>query len=102
MGKRSEEESGQKGVSYLAVSKKHPRKSNSLDVDNITALAQATHKKVILNLIWATGYKVFAIPIAAGVLYKFGIVLSPAVAAIFMSLSTVICAVNAQMLRISK
>ena len=77
-------------------------RSNPIDVVNIVELARATYKKMIQNLIWATGYNVFAIPIAAGVLYKMGIVLSPAVAAIFMSLSTVICAVNAQMLRISK
>jgi len=77
-------------------------RSNPLDIVHITELSRATYKKMIQNLIWATGYNVFAIPIAAGVLYKIGIVLSPAVAAIFMSLSTVICAVNAQMLRISK
>ncbi|MDN3506512.1 MAG: copper-translocating P-type ATPase [Simkaniaceae bacterium] len=77
-------------------------RSNPLDVVHIAELARATYKKMIQNLIWATGYNVFAIPIAAGVLYKMGIVLSPAVAAIFMSLSTVICAVNAQLLRISK
>ena len=55
---------------------------------------------MIQNLLWATGYNAFAIPIAAGALFKFGIVLTPAVAAILMSLSTVIVAINAKLLRI--
>ena len=50
---------------------------------------------MIENLIWATGYNVVALPLAAGVLYPFGILLSPAVGALFMSLSTVIVAINA-------
>ncbi len=75
-------------------------KSNPLDVLAIMKLAHATYKKMIQNLIWATGYNAFAIPIAAGAFYKFGIILSPAMAAILMSLSTVICAVNAKMLRL--
>lgn len=77
-------------------------KSNPLDLVNIEKLAKATYKKMIQNLLWATGYNFFAIPVAAGLFYKMGIILSPAIAAIFMSLSTVICAVNAQLLRISK
>ncbi|MGD2170023.1 MAG: HAD-IC family P-type ATPase, partial [Chlamydiota bacterium] len=77
-------------------------KSNPLDVLSIMGLARATYKKMIQNLIWATGYNAFAIPIAAGVLYEVGVVLSPAVAAIFMSLSTVICAVNAKLLHLKK
>lgn len=75
-------------------------KSNPLDVSSIMELARATYKKMIQNLIWATGYNAFAIPIAAGVLYKIGFILSPAVAAIFMALSTIICAVNAKLLHI--
>lgn len=75
-------------------------KSNPMDTVAITELARATYKKMVQNLFWATGYNAFAIPIAAGALYKVGIVLSPAVAAIFMSLSTIICAVNAKMLRL--
>ncbi len=75
-------------------------KSNPLDTVAIIELSRATYKKMVQNLIWATGYNAFAIPIAAGVLYKVGVVLSPAVAAIFMSLSTIICAVNAKMLRL--
>lgn len=76
--------------------------SNPLDVVAVADLAQATYKKMIQNLIWATGYNAFAIPIAAGVFYKLGFVLSPAIAAIFMSLSTVICAINAKLLRLKK
>jgi len=53
---------------------------------------------MIQNLIWATGYNALAIPIAAGVFYKWGIVLSPALGAVFMSLSTIICAINAKLL----
>ncbi len=54
---------------------------------------------MIQNLVWATGYNVITIPLAAGVLYNVGFVLSPAVGAVFMSLSTIIVAINAQLLR---
>lgn len=74
-------------------------RSNPLDAVNIFALSRATYRKMIQNLLWATGYNVFALPLAAGVLAPFGILLSPAVAALFMSLSTVIVAINAQSLR---
>lgn len=77
-------------------------KSNPLDVVAIIGLARATYNKMIQNLIWATGYNAFAIPAAAGVFYAWGLILSPAVGAIFMSLSTVICAVNAKLLRLKK
>ncbi len=76
-------------------------KSNPLDALAIIKLARATYRKMIQNLAWATGYNAIAIPVAAGALYSYGIVLSPAVAAILMSLSTVICAVNAKMLRVN-
>jgi len=75
-------------------------KSNPLDVVAIIGLAKATYKKMIQNLAWATGYNAFAIPLAAGVLYKYGILLSPAAGAILMSLSTVIVAINARFLRL--
>lgn len=75
-------------------------KSNPNDVAAIMGLAKATYNKMIQNLVWATGYNAFAIPAAAGVLAPFGIVLGPALGAVFMSLSTVICAVNAKMLRL--
>ncbi len=77
-------------------------RSNPLDVAAILLLAKATYRKMIQNLIWATGYNVFAIPAAAGVFYGMGIVLSPAVGAIFMSASTVIVAVNARLLRLGR
>lgn len=78
-------------------------KSNPLDVAAIIGLARATYRKMIQNLLWATGYNTVAIPLAAGVLYtSLGVALDPALAAVFMSLSTIICAVNARMLKLAK
>lgn len=74
-------------------------KSDPRDVMRLIHFSKATYRKMTQNLIWATGYNVFAIPLAAGVLYGSGILLSPAVGAVLMSLSTVIVAVNAQLLR---
>ena len=74
-------------------------KSNPLDVVKIFSLSKASYRKMIQNLVWATGYNVVALPLAAGVLAPFGIVLSPAVGALLMSLSTIIVAINAQFLR---
>jgi len=74
-------------------------RSNPLDVVSIIGLARSTYKKMIQNLIWATGYNAFAIPLAAGVLFSWGIVLSPAMGAALMSLSTVIVAINAKTLK---
>lgn len=76
-------------------------RNNPLDIVAILSLARATYKKMVQNLIWATGYNAFAIPLAAGVLYNSGILLSPAVGAILMSISTVIVAINARFLRVS-
>ncbi len=73
--------------------------NDPLDVVNIFTLSNATYRKMIQNLLWATGYNVVALPLAAGVLAPVGIVLSPAVGALLMSLSTVIVAINAQLLR---
>ncbi len=73
-------------------------RSDPRDVAAIVLLARATYRKMVQNLWWATGYNVVAIPLAAGVLYRQGILLSPAVGAVFMSLSTVIVAINAQLL----
>ncbi|MEO6902662.1 MAG: copper-translocating P-type ATPase [Bacteroidia bacterium] len=73
--------------------------SNPQDILKLILFGKATYKKMIQNLVWATAYNVFAIPLAAGVLYKYGFVLGPAVGAIFMSLSTIIVAINAQLLR---
>lgn len=73
--------------------------SNPLDIVKIFELSQASYTKMIQNLIWATGYNVVALPLAAGVLAPIGIILSPAVGALLMSLSTVIVAINAQLMR---
>ena len=73
--------------------------SNPLDVVKIFELSRATYRKMVQNLIWATGYNVVALPLAAGVLASVGFVLSPALGALLMSLSTVIVAINAQLLR---
>jgi Cu2+-exporting ATPase len=76
-------------------------KSNPMDVASTIELAKVTYKKMVQNLIWATGYNSFAIPLAAGVLFSAGILLSPAMGAVLMSLSTVIVAVNARMLKLN-
>lgn len=77
-------------------------RSDPRDVTAVVELSRATYRKMVQNLWWATGYNAFAIPAAAGVLYPLGIVLSPAVGAVFMSLSTVIVSINARMLRIDR
>lgn len=77
-------------------------KSNPEDAVALIKLARATYRKMTQNLLWATGYNAFAIPLAAGVLFKWGVLLSPAVGAVFMSLSTVIVAINARLLKMEK
>ena len=77
-------------------------KSNPLDVAAIIGLGRATYSKMMQNLVWATGYNAFAIPAAAGAFFPIGILLSPALGAVSMSSSTIICAINAQMLRLKK
>ncbi|HET8689472.1 MAG TPA: HAD-IC family P-type ATPase, partial [Methanosarcina sp.] len=74
-------------------------KNDPRDVVDIIGLSRKTYSKMYQNLLWATGYNVFAIPLAAGVLYGYGILLSPAMGAVLMSLSTVIVAINAKTLR---
>ena len=74
-------------------------RSNPLDVVKIFKLSRASYSKMIQNLVWASGYNVVALPLAAGVLAWAGILLSPAVGALLMSISTVIVAINAQLLR---
>jgi Cu2+-exporting ATPase len=74
-------------------------RSDPRDVPRIVALSRASYRKMVQNLWWAAGYNIVAIPLAAGVLASRGIVLSPAIGAVLMSLSTVIVAVNAQLLR---
>ncbi len=75
-------------------------RSDPRDVVSAVALSKATYRKMRQNLAWATGYNVIAIPLAAGVLYAEGILLSPAVGAVLMSASTVIVAINARLLRL--
>jgi len=75
-------------------------KSNPLDVVNILKLSRATYRKMVQNLIWATAYNIVALPLAAGILYNQGIVISPAMGAVFMSLSTIIVSINARLLKI--
>lgn len=75
-------------------------RNNPGDVVSVIELGRATYRKMVENLIWATGYNAVAIPLAAGVLYSAGILLSPAAGAILMSLSTVIVAINARLLKV--
>jgi len=73
--------------------------SNPQDITTLVLFGKATYRKMIQNFVWATGYNVVAIPLAAGVLYSSGILISPAMGAVFMSLSTIIVALNAQLLK---
>ena len=77
-------------------------RSSPSDVVAIVELARATYNKMMQNLAWATGYNTFAIPAAAGVFFPWGVILTPALGAVFMSASTVICAINAQLLKLSR
>jgi Cu2+-exporting ATPase len=74
--------------------------SNPMDVTTLIDLGKLTYKKMIQNLLWASGYNIIAIPLAAGILYSAGIVISPALGAVLMSLSTVIVAVNAKLIKL--
>jgi len=74
--------------------------SNPKDIVNLILFGKATYRKMIQNLIWATGYNIIALPLAAGVLYNQGILLSPAAGAALMTVSTVVVAINASMLKI--
>jgi len=74
-------------------------KNDPRDVTKVADLSRKTYSKMVQNLWWAAGYNIFAIPLAAGILYNIGIVVSPAIGALLMSLSTVIVAINSQTLR---
>ena len=76
--------------------------SNPKDVVNLILFGKATYRKMIQNLLWATGYNIVALPLAAGVLYQQGILLSPAAGAVLMSISTVVVAINASTLKVRK
>lgn len=75
-------------------------KSNPLDVVNIVRLSKATYRKMLENLFWATAYNIIALPLAAGVLMNQGIMISPAIGAMLMSMSTIVVAINARSLKI--
>ncbi|MGZ4949222.1 MAG: copper-translocating P-type ATPase [Halobacteriota archaeon] len=77
-------------------------RSTPLDAVAIVGLARSTFRKMVQNLGWATGYNAFAIPLAAGILYPFGIILTPAAGAVLMSASTVIVAINSRFLKLAK
>lgn len=77
-------------------------RNSPVDVAHVIQLSKVTYGKMVQNLFWATGYNVIAIPLAAGVLFAWGIILSPAMGAVLMSLSTVIVAINARFLKIEK
>ena len=74
-------------------------RSDPRDVADIVGLSKKTYAKMVQNLVWATGYNTFAIPLAAGILIGYGILLTPAMGAVLMSASTVIVAVNARLLK---
>jgi P-type Cu2+ transporter len=74
-------------------------RSDPRDIPRIVTLSAATYRKMVQNLWWAAGYNIFAIPLAAGVLAAWGILLTPAVGAVLMSASTVVVAINAQFLK---
>jgi Cu2+-exporting ATPase len=74
--------------------------SNPKDIANLILFGKATYRKMIQNLVWATGYNVIALPLAAGVLYKWNIMLSPAAGAVLMSVSTIVVAINAKLLKV--
>jgi Cu2+-exporting ATPase len=74
-------------------------KNNPLDIPKVIKLSKATYTKMVQNLVWATGYNILAIPLAAGVFAGIGIILPPAIGAILMSISTIVVALNAQLLR---
>jgi len=76
-------------------------RSNPLDAVSIVGLSRVTYRKMVQNLTWATGYNTFAIPLAAGILYPYGILLTPAAGAILMSVSTIIVAINSRFLKLS-
>ena len=77
-------------------------RSDPRDIPRIISLSKATYRKMVQNLWWAAGYNIVALPLAGGVLFTWGILLEPAMGAVLMSLSTIIVAINAQLLRRAK
>ena len=77
-------------------------RSDPRDIPKIVSLSRATYRKMLQNLWWAAGYNIVAIPLAAGVLARWDILLTPALGAVLMSASTVVVAANAQLLKRAK
>jgi Cu2+-exporting ATPase len=77
-------------------------RSDPRDVGRLVTLSQATYRKMVQNLWWGAGYNLLAVPLAGGILAPVGVVLSPAVGAVLMSVSTVVVAINAQLLRTAR
>lgn len=75
-------------------------RSNPQDVVNLIKLSRATYRKMVQNLVWATAYNLIALPLAAGILYNQGVVVTPALGAVLMSMSTIIVSINARLLKI--
>lgn len=73
--------------------------SNPHDIADLILFGRATYNKMIQNLWWAAGYNIIAVPLAAGVLYNWNIILSPAIGTVLMSLSTIIVAISAKLLK---
>jgi len=91
----------------LPIDAAHPVRHNicavrliPADVVAVVGLVRSTYRKMVQNLRWATGYNAVAIPLAAGILYPFDIILTPAAGAVLMSASTVIVAVNSRLLKL--
>lgn len=74
-------------------------KSNPQDVVNLIKLSRSTYRKMVQNLVWATAYNIIALPLAAGILYNQGVVITPALGAVLMSMSTIIVAINARLMK---
>ena len=77
-------------------------RSNPQDVVSLIRLSRATYRKMVQNLVWATAYNIIALPLAAGILYYQGVVITPALGAVLMSLSTIIVSINARLLKIGR
>ena len=75
--------------------------SNPKDIVNLILFGRATYRKMVQNLVWATGYNIVALPLAAGVMYGYGILLSPAAGAVLMSVSTIVVAINTRLLKLN-
>ena len=85
-------------IFILVTIQQDAQRKREILVNTLINLSKMTYKKMLQNLRWATGYNVFAIPLGVGVLYGYGILISPAIGALLMSLSTIIVAINAKLM----